>query len=69
MAARSSYILNQLLVPWLARRIIASFSRFVDPVTDAKEKELKLSGLTGHVLDLFLLLTNSPDPTTGYASS
>ena len=30
---------------------------------------LKLSGLTGHVLDLFLLLTNSPDPTTGYASS
>ena len=31
--------------------------------------DLKLSGLTGHVLDLFLLLTNSPDPTTGYASS
>ena len=24
---------------------------------------LKLSGLTGHVLDLFLMLTNSPDPT------
>ncbi len=25
--------------------------------------DLKLSGLTGHVLDLFLLLTNSSDPT------
>ncbi len=31
--------------------------------------DLKLSGLTGHVLDLFLLLINSPNPTTGYASS
>ncbi len=28
--------------------------------------DLKLSGLTGHVLDLFLLLTNSPDPTRSH---